>query len=111
MPPRKPKLLPVRQHRRRLPPRRQPLRAAPSYNKDTHILGDDGKLYEKKVVSGAATAVRLYSDRCQRRMRPFTWNGNCVETIHKAHADGLADQPEKIREKLLAVRDEHLKGR
>jgi hypothetical protein len=106
MPPRKPK-----QPTRPKAPKKTAARKgkAPSFNKETHVLGEDGKVYEKKIVSGHATAVgsNILGPKTEDHLlleRKF------VEAIHKAHSEGISD-PDEIKARILAVRTEHVGNR
>ena len=80
----------------------------PDFNPDTHVLGADGKVHAKKVVSGTGAAVGV--NRETKTGDHLELEAKMVQAIHKAHSDGLTD-PEHIRARILAVRDEHLQGK
>lgn len=110
MPPRRPK-----QPARKAAPRKAaPKKAAskktetPDFNPKTHLLGDDGKVYERKIVSGHATGAGITS------LGPKTddhlhLEQKMVQAIQKAHAEGVTD--EEMRDRILAAREEHVRGR
>jgi hypothetical protein len=118
MPPRKPKQPAKRKvpTRKAAPKKAQPKAATtkattPSgeeYNPQTHILCDDGKVYERKIVSGTGTAVGVNST--VKTDAHLDLERKMVATIHQAHSEGVTDA-EEMRRRILAAREEHLGGK
>lgn len=71
-----------------------------AYNPDTHVLGEDGKLYEKKIV--AATGIAVGVNRTYRSAEHVALEDKLVAAIHKASTDGVID-PDEIRDRIRAV--------
>ena len=111
MPPRKPKQ-PARKAApaKKAAPKATKKAAAPKldYNPDTHVKGDDGQLYEKKIVSGTGTAVGVNSPT--RTDDHVELEKKMVRAIHQAHADGVSD-PDQIKRRILQARQDHLDGK
>jgi hypothetical protein len=114
MPPRKPK----QPARRKAAPRKgadkkSQTKAATSartpdgveYNPQTHILCDDGLVYERKVVSGTGAAVGVNST--QRTTAHEELERKMTAAIHQAHSEGITD-PKEIQKRILAAREDHL---
>jgi hypothetical protein len=77
------------------------------YNPQTHILCDDGKVYERKVVSGTGAAVGVNST--QRTLAHEELEKKMTAAIHQAHSEGLTD-PKEIQKRILKAREDHLDG-
>jgi hypothetical protein len=75
------------------------------YNPQTHILCDDGKVYERKIVSGTGTAAGVNQD--VKTTAHLELESKMAAAIHKAHSDGISD-PAEIQRRILAAREEHL---
>jgi hypothetical protein len=113
MPPRKPK----QPAKRKAAPRKGAQKAkAPQmartpdgveYNPQTHILCDDGKVYELKVVSGTGAAVGVNST--QRTLAHEELEKKMTAAIHQAHSEGVSD-PKEIQRRILKAREAHLDG-
>jgi hypothetical protein len=114
MPPRKPK----QPARKKAAPRKGAVRKVPSkqatsartsdgieYNPETHILCDDGKVYERQVVSGTGTAVGV--NHPQKTDAHLALEQKMSHAIHQAHSDGVTD-PKEIQKRILAAREAHL---
>jgi histidine ammonia-lyase len=109
MPPRKPK----QPARKKAEPRKATKKTAskaakkatPDYDPKTHILADDGKVYERKVVSGTGVSAGVggtaKSDAYLELERKMS------HAILKAHSEGVSD-PEEIKRRILAAREDHL---
>jgi hypothetical protein len=109
MPPRKPK----QPARKKAEPRKTTKKAAPKaaqkatpdYDPKTHILCDDGKVYERKIVSGTGVAAGVgdtaKSDAHLELERKMS------HAILKFHSEGVSD-PEEIKRRILAAREDHL---
>lgn len=72
------------------------------FNPDTHIRGDDGQIYERKIVAATGVAVGFHA-------QPKTAMGAALEkamteALQKAHSDGIKD-PEKLRAALQKAQD------
>lgn len=104
MPPRKPK-----QPARKSAPKKASAKKAktPDFNPETHLLGGDGKVYERKIVQGTGTAVGV--NATQKTEAHVHLEHKMAQAIHQAHADGVTD-PEEIRARILKAREEHLGG-
>jgi hypothetical protein len=73
------------------------------FNPDTHVKGEDGKIYEKRAVTSTGVAVG------QNTGEPKTALAEALEkamtkAVEEAHAAGESD-PNKIRGRILAARD------
>jgi hypothetical protein len=77
------------------------------YNPQTHILCDDGKVYERKIVSGTGAAVGVNST--QRTLAHEELEKKMTAAIHQAHSEGLTD-PKEIQRRILKAREDHLDG-
>jgi hypothetical protein len=116
MPPRKPKQPAKRKAAKKSTPKKAQPKAqskavTPSgeeYNPQTHILCDDGKVYERKIVSGTGISVGV--NATQRTDVHVELEGKIVAAIHQAHSEGVTDQKE-IQNRILATRDAHLDGK
>jgi hypothetical protein len=82
--------------------------AGEEYNPQTHILGDDGKVYERKVVSGTGVAAGVNSTG--RTDAHVELERKMTAAIHQALSDGVTDQKE-IQNRILAARQDHLDGK
>jgi hypothetical protein len=90
MPPRKPK----QPARKKAEPRKATKKAAPKaakkatpdFNPETHILCDDGKVYERKIVSGAGAAAGV-GDTAKTDAH-LALEHKMSHAILKAHSDG-----------------------
>jgi hypothetical protein len=105
MPPRKPK----QPARKAAPKKAIPKQDKPSFNPDTHILGDDGQVYEKKIVSGHATGAGL-TNLGPKTDEHLVLERKMADAIHKAHSEGITD-PDEMRARILAARTKHVEGR
>jgi hypothetical protein len=114
MPPRKPK----QPARKKAAPRKGVAKKAKSpsvartpegieYNPETHILCDDGKVYELKAVSGTGAAVGVNST--QRTAAHEELEAKMTQAIHQAHSEGVSD-PKEIQKRILKAREDHLDG-
>jgi hypothetical protein len=114
MPPRKPK----QPAKRKAAPRKGAAKKAKApqmaktpdgveYNPQTHILCDDGKVYELKAVSGTGAAVGVNST--QRTLAHEELEKKMTAAIHQAHSEGLTD-PKEIQRRILKAREDHLDG-
>lgn len=116
MPPRKPKQPAKRKAAKKSTPKKAQPRAqskavTPSgeeYNPQTHILCDDGKVYERRIVSGAGTAVGV--NAAQRTDAHVELERKMAAVIHQAHSEGVSE-PEEIKKRIMAARDAHLDGK
>jgi hypothetical protein len=118
MPPRKPKQ-PVR---KKAAPRKgvgkkaeakkaSTIKTAPDgsqYDDATHILCDDGKVYERKVVSGTGTAVGV--NATERTTAHEELETKMSRAILQAHSEGISD-PKEIQKRMLQARENHLDGK
>lgn len=109
MPPRKPKqparkkAEPKKATKKATPKAAQ--KATPDYDPETHILCDDGKVYERKIVSGTGVAAGV-SDTAKTNAH-LELEHKMSHAILKAHSEGVSD-PEEIKRRMLAAREEHL---
>lgn len=78
------------------------------YNPQTHILCDDGQVYERKVVSGTGIAVGV--NQTQKTNAHLELEGKMAHAIHQAHSEGITD-PEEIQRRILQAREDHLDGK
>jgi hypothetical protein len=114
MPPRKPK----QPARKKAAPRKGATKKVPTkqatsartpdgteYNPQTHILCDDGKVYERQIVSGAGTAVGV--NQTQKTDAHLALEQKMSHAIHQAHSEGVTD-PKEIQKRILAAREAHL---
>jgi hypothetical protein len=109
MPPRKPK----QPARKKAVPRKTTKKAAPKaakkatpdYDPKTHILCDDGRVYERKIVSGTGVAAGV-GDTAKTDAH-LELEHKMSHAILKAHSEGVSD-PEEIKKRMLAAREEHL---
>jgi hypothetical protein len=107
MPPRKPKQ-PARKAAPKKAASKKSQKAAPQkldYNPDTHVRGEDGQLYEKKVASGTGTAVGVNNP--QKTTAHLELEAKMAHAIHQAHSEGVSD-PKEIQKRILAAREAHL---
>jgi hypothetical protein len=117
MPPRKPK----QPAKRKAAPRKgvkkaqaqkaSTIKTAPDgsqYDDATHILCDDGEVYERKVVSGTGVAVGVNST--QRTTDHEELETKMSRAVLQAHSEGISDSKE-IRKRMLQARDNHLDGK
>jgi hypothetical protein len=77
----------------------------PDFNPQTHILGDDGKVYERKVVSGTGASVGVNQD--VKTNAHLELEAKIGTAIQQAHSEGISD-PDEIRRRILAARAAHL---
>jgi hypothetical protein len=75
------------------------------YNPQTHILCDDGRVYERKIVSGTGTAVGV--NQTEKSTAHLVLEKKMSDAILQAHNDGVSD-PEEIKRRILSAREEHL---
>jgi hypothetical protein len=110
MPPRKPKQPARKAAPKKAASKKSQKAASPKldYNPDTHVRGEDGQLYEKKVVSGTGTAVGVNNPT--RTAEHEELEARMVKAIHQAHADGVS-HPEEIKKRILQAREDHLDGK
>jgi hypothetical protein len=116
MPPRKPKQPAKRKAAPKSAPKKaqskaQPKATTPSgeeYNPQTHILCDDGKVYERKVITG--TGVSAGTNSTGRTDTHVELERKMTAAIHQALSGGVTDQKE-IQNRILAARDAHLDGK
>jgi hypothetical protein len=110
MPPRKPKQPARKAAPEKAASKKSQKAASPKldYNPDTHVRGEDGQLYEKKVVSGTGTAVGVNNP--VRTAEHEELEAKMVKAIHQAHADGVSD-PDHIKRLILQAREDHLGGK
>ena len=94
MPPRKPKQ-----------PARKPVAKKGASKKSSPAKAPQ---VEKKIVSGTGVAVGVGTQ--QKTAAHEELEAKMARAIHQAHADGLTD-PEEIRDRILAARDEHLESK
>lgn len=78
------------------------------YNPQTHILCDDGKVYERKVVSGTGVAGGV--NATVKTDAHLDLERKMVAAIHQAHSEGVTDA-EELRNRIMAAREEHLDGK
>jgi hypothetical protein len=71
---------------------------AEDFNPDTHILGDDGKVYEKTYLYATGVAAGAYGsgdyEKAKRLQEAMT------RAVQKAHEDGLADDHQAIKQRI-----------
>jgi hypothetical protein len=107
MPPRKPKQ-PARKAAPKKAASKKSTKKAASpkldYNPDTHVRGEDGQLYEKRVVSGTGTAVGVNTPKTNEHLE---LEAKMAQAIHQAHSEGVSD-PKEIQKRILAAREDHL---
>lgn len=106
MPPRKPKQ-PARKAAPKKAASKKSQEAAPpklDYNPDTHVRGEDGQLYEKKVISGTGTAAGVNTPKTNEHLE---LEAKMAHAIHQAHSEGVSD-PKEIQKRILAAREAHL---
>jgi hypothetical protein len=116
MPPRKPKQPAKRKAAQKSAPKKAAAKAqskatTPSgeeYNPQTHILCDDGKVYERKIVTGTGVSAGVNSTG--RTDAHVELERKMTAAIHQALSDGVTDQ-EEIQNRILAARDAHLDGK
>jgi hypothetical protein len=73
------------------------------FNPDTHIRGDDGHIYERKIVAATGIAVGFHA-------QPKTAMGAALEkamtqALERAHADGVTD-PGQLRTALQKAQNQ-----
>jgi hypothetical protein len=106
MPPRKPKQPARKAAPKKAASKKSKKAASPKldYNPDTHVRGEDGQLYEKKVVSGTGTAVGVNIPKTNEHLE---LEAKMAHAIHQAHSEGVSD-PKEIQKRILAAREAHL---
>jgi hypothetical protein len=100
MAPRKPK-----QPARKAAPRKAAKKTTPDFNPETHLLGGDGKVYERKVVSGTGAAVGV--NTTQKTEEHLALEHKMSQAILQANSEGISD-PQEIQRRMMKARDEHL---
>jgi hypothetical protein len=100
MAPRKPK-----QPARKAAPRKAAKKTTPDFNPETHLLGGDGKVYERKVVSGTGVAAGV--NTTQKTADHLALEHKMSQAILQAHSEGVSD-PQEIQRRMMKARDEHL---
>ena len=80
----------------------------PSFNPDTHVLGEDGKVYEKKIVSGTGVGVGV--NQTHKSTAHLELEKKMADAILQAHNDGIT-HPDEIRARILQAREDHLDGK
>jgi hypothetical protein len=106
MPPRKPK----QPARKKSPAKKTSQKQeTPSFNPDTHLLGADGKVYERKIVSGTGSVVGLTAAGGEKTDSHLELERKMGEAILRAHQEGHGNNPEEIRRFMQAAIDDHKK--
>jgi hypothetical protein len=75
------------------------------YNPQNHILGGDGKVYERKTVSGTGASVGV--NQTVKTNAHLELEAKMAHAIHQAHSEGITD-PKEIQNRILAAREAHL---
>jgi hypothetical protein len=107
MPPRKPKQPARKPAAKRGASKKTKAASQPDFNPDTHLLGGDGQVYEKKTVSGAGSAVGV--NNTTRTAAHEEIEKKMSQAILQAHADGITD-PKEIQSRIMKARQDHLDG-
>lgn len=81
---------------------------ASDYNPDTHVKGDDGQIYEKKVVSASGVAAGMHTDAPKSDLAQAMEKA-MTKAVQDAHNQGVTD-PEEIKARILVARDQTLNG-
>jgi hypothetical protein len=77
------------------------------FNPDTHILGDDGQIYERKIVSATGVAAGMHVHGQEKSALNKKLEAAMTKTVEYAIAEGVND-PEEVHARILETRDRTL---
>lgn len=80
---------------------------AETYNHDTHILCDDGLVYERKIVQATGVAAGLHVSGQEKSALNKKLEAAMTKAVGDAIAEGVNDADE-VRKRILEARDQTL---
>jgi hypothetical protein len=73
------------------------------FNPETHVRGEDGKIYERRIVAATGVAVGMHVETKSQTAFQAAMVKAQEEAIRKAHAKGLTD-PGHLKEQMAIAR-------
>jgi hypothetical protein len=77
------------------------------FNPETHIRGDDGQIYEKKIVAATGVAAGLHVHGQEKSALNKKLEAAMTKAVEDAIAEGVND-PEEVRVRIHEARDRTL---
>jgi hypothetical protein len=77
------------------------------FNPETHIQGDDGQIYEKKIVTATGVAAGLHVQGQEKSVLNKKLEAAMTKAVEDAIAEGVND-PEEVRARIHEARDRML---